>query len=72
MYIHDALGWTFPNARLLCDHFAKEANVTVYMPDFFGGEVLDRQKLLDWKPAELDMEGFQKRNARDVRCVDYH
>lgn len=67
LYVHDALGWTFPNARLLCDHFAREANVTVYMPDFFGREVLDREKVLAGKWAELDMEGFQARNARAIR-----
>lgn len=33
MIIHDIFGWTFPNLRLLADHFAKEANVTVYLPD---------------------------------------
>lgn len=38
--IHDLLGWTFPNVRLLADHYAREANATVYIPDFFGGEVL--------------------------------
>jgi dienelactone hydrolase len=67
LYIHDALGWTFSNARLLADHFAKEANVTVYMPDFFGGEALDAEKLKQGRWAELDMVGFRKRNDRDVR-----
>ena len=33
LLIHDIYGWTFPNLRLLADHFAKEANVTVYLPD---------------------------------------
>jgi dienelactone hydrolase len=67
LYIHDALGWTFPNARLLCDHFAKEANVTVYMPDFFGGEELERTALLEGRWGDIDMVGFQKRNSREVR-----
>ena len=31
--IHDLFGWTFTNARLLADHFAKEVNATVYVPD---------------------------------------
>ena len=30
---HDALGWKMNNTRLLADHFAKEAGVTVYIPD---------------------------------------
>lgn len=33
MIIHDVFGWTFTNLRLLADHFAKEANVTCYLPD---------------------------------------
>lgn len=33
--IHDALGWALKNTRLLADEYAKEANATVYLPDFF-------------------------------------
>lgn len=40
LLIHDAFGWEFPNVRLLADHFAREADATVYVPDFFGGEQL--------------------------------
>jgi len=64
---HDALGWRFGNTRLLADHFAKEANVTVYIPDFFGGEVLDIGLLKAGKFDKLDVEGFKKRNSREVR-----
>lgn len=67
LYIHDALGWKFSNARLLADHFAKEANVTVYMPDFFGGESLEAEKILQSRWAEMDMAGFRKRNDREIR-----
>lgn len=38
LLIHDAYGWEFPNNRLLADHLAKEANATVFLPDFFEGE----------------------------------
>jgi dienelactone hydrolase len=31
--IHDIFGWTFKNLRVLADHFAKEADATVYLPD---------------------------------------
>ncbi|GIC94318.1 dienelactone hydrolase family protein [Aspergillus udagawae] len=44
--IHDLLGWTFPNVRLLADHYAGETNATVYIPDFFGGEVLPFEPIL--------------------------
>lgn len=33
LLIHDIYGWTFSNLRLLADHFAKEANATVYLVD---------------------------------------
>ncbi len=33
MVVHDIFGWTFPNLRLLADHYAQEANATVYLPD---------------------------------------
>ncbi|EJD36890.1 dienelactone hydrolase family protein [Auricularia subglabra TFB-10046 SS5] len=65
--IHDLLGWTFANTRLLADHYAREANVTVYVPDFFGGEVLPHDLILAGRWAELDVRGFLERNAREVR-----
>jgi dienelactone hydrolase len=67
LYVHDALGWQFSNARLLADHFAQEANATVYMPDFFGGEVLDQAAILEGRFGDIDMAGFAARNAREVR-----
>lgn len=33
LIVHDIFGWTFTNIRLIADHFAKEANATVYVPD---------------------------------------
>jgi dienelactone hydrolase len=33
LFISDIYGWKLNNARLLADHFAKEANATVYVPD---------------------------------------
>ncbi|KAH8586906.1 Alpha/Beta hydrolase protein [Bisporella sp. PMI_857] len=68
MIIHDALGWTFVNNRLLADHYAREVNATVYLPDFFGGEVLPADILRDMsRIRELDMKGFLKRNTKDIR-----
>jgi hypothetical protein len=28
LYVHDALGWQFKNARLLADHYAKEVRLS--------------------------------------------
>lgn len=67
LYVHDALGWKFDNARLLADHFAKEANVTVYMPDFFGCEQLDMAAIKEGRWGDVDMQGFKKRNSREAR-----
>lgn len=33
LIVTDIFGWTLPNVRILADHYAKEANVTVYIPD---------------------------------------
>ncbi|KAJ4349318.1 hypothetical protein N0V95_004686 [Ascochyta clinopodiicola] len=67
LYVHDALGWQFGNARLLADHYAREANVTVYLPDFFGGEVLDADAICEGRWGDLDLAGFSQRNARSIR-----
>jgi len=65
--IHDALGWTFVNARLLADHYAQEINATVYLPDFFGGEVLPIQDVLAGKWVEAGIPEFITRNTREIR-----
>jgi dienelactone hydrolase len=67
LYIHDALGWEYVNARLLADHFAREANVTVYMPDFFSGESLDPVATTEGRWADVNIVGFGQRNPRDIR-----
>ncbi|KAI8263220.1 Hydrolase tropI [Colletotrichum sp. SAR11_239] len=67
LYIHDLLGWSFPNARLLADHFAREANATVYVPDFFGGETLPFEPILQGRWHELDLKGYTMRNSREIR-----
>jgi hypothetical protein len=33
LLVHDLFGWTFTNLRILADHFAKECNATVYIPN---------------------------------------
>ncbi|OAP55153.1 hypothetical protein AYL99_10853 [Fonsecaea erecta] len=67
LFIHDALGWTFPNARLLADHYAHEADATVYVPDFFGGEALPFEPILAGRFHEVDFAGFLGRNTREIR-----
>jgi hypothetical protein len=67
MIIHDLLGWTFPNVRLLADHYAREANVTVYVPDFFGGEALPFGPIINGNWDEIDLPGFAKKNSREIR-----
>ncbi|KAJ5107185.1 alpha/beta-hydrolase [Penicillium angulare] len=69
LVIHDLFGWTFPNIRLLADAYAEEVNATVYVPDFFGGEVLSseilRKNPSEWGP--LDLAAFSARNSKEVR-----
>ncbi|OAX79248.1 hypothetical protein ACJ72_06435 [Emergomyces africanus] len=67
MLIHDLFGWTFPNLRILADHYAREANVTVYLPDFFGGRVLSFEDIIAGRFDQLDIPSFMKQNAREIR-----
>lgn len=67
LFVHDLLGWTFPNARLLADHFAEEAGVTVYLPDFFDGWVVDFDLVVTEQFHKIDLAGWQKANGREVR-----
>ena len=70
LLIHDLLGWTFPNLRLLADHFAAEIGATVYMPDFFGGEVVAFEPVLAERFHEIDLKGFMERHGREVRTPE--
>jgi dienelactone hydrolase len=67
LIIHDVFGWTFPNIRLLADHFAKEANVTAYVPDVFGGKILDYDLCHQERYKEAGVDDFLKRNSREIR-----
>lgn len=67
LLIHDAFGWQFPNVRLLADHVAHEVGVTVYVPDFFGGEELPTDKLIKGDLAGFDIPAFMARNSRAMR-----
>ncbi|KAI9159085.1 Hydrolase tropI [Paramyrothecium foliicola] len=65
--IPDLFGWAFTNSRLLADHFAREIDATVFVPDFFGGESLPLDLLLAEKWDQLDLRGFLQRNGRGAR-----
>ncbi|PGH31415.1 esterase/lipase [[Emmonsia] crescens] len=67
MIIHDLFGWTFPNLRILADHYAREANVTVYLPDFFGGLVLSFENIIADRFDLLDLPNLMKKNSREIR-----
>ncbi|KAK3065505.1 hypothetical protein LTS18_006216 [Coniosporium uncinatum] len=68
LMVHDVFGWTFPNLRLLADHYAKEANATVYLPDFFDGEVIDPSTLEDpEKRKNFDLMAFIGRHSKEIR-----
>lgn len=67
LLVHDMLGWAFSNVRLLADHYAREANVTVYVPNFLGDEVVPFDAILNDRWHEVDVAGFGKRNSREIR-----
>ncbi|KAK7184084.1 hypothetical protein DPSP01_001274 [Paraphaeosphaeria sporulosa] len=71
LVIADLFGWSFTNTRLLCDAYAAETPATVYMPDFFGGQVIDPAIIANtnrWN--EFDLEEWSKQNAKDVRWLE--
>ncbi|KAF1849792.1 dienelactone hydrolase family protein [Cucurbitaria berberidis CBS 394.84] len=66
--ITDIFGWTLPNIRILADHYAKEANATVYVPDIFDGEVVDPDALSDPEKAKnFDLGAFLNRHNKEAR-----
>ncbi|KAH7084842.1 Alpha/Beta hydrolase protein [Paraphoma chrysanthemicola] len=66
--VADVFGWTLKNVRILADHYAKEANATVYVPDFLGGEVVDPDALSDpEKSKNFDLMAFIGRNSKEIR-----
>jgi dienelactone hydrolase len=67
LLIHDMLGWTFPNARLLADAYAREADATVYLPDFFDGEVVPFEPILAGRFDQIDLPAWMARHSREVR-----
>ena len=67
LLIHDLGSWEFVNLRLLADHYAREADATVYMPDFFGGETLPLEPILKSRWNEIDLAGFSAKNSRQIR-----
>ncbi|KAI1308928.1 dienelactone hydrolase [Xylaria venustula] len=67
LLIHDLFGWKYPNVRLLADHYAREANVTVYVPDFFDGWVVDWTLVEEERFGEIDLVGLAKKHSREIR-----
>ena len=67
LFISDLFGWSFNNVRLLADHIASETEATVFVPDFFGGEVLDFYLLCEGKLKEAGLDSFILRNSRQIR-----
>ncbi|RWA13680.1 hypothetical protein EKO27_g1432 [Xylaria grammica] len=67
LIVHDLFGWKYPNVRLLADHFAREINVTVYVPDFFGGWVVDWKAVEEDRWGEIDLDGVTKNQSRAIR-----
>ncbi|KIH90257.1 esterase [Sporothrix brasiliensis 5110] len=73
LFIHDVYGWENPNARLMADHYARQTGVTVYVPDFFHGEVLrrsDHPELADAEFLKQHVLPFVGRHPRDARDKD--
>ncbi|EPE04799.1 dienelactone hydrolase family protein [Ophiostoma piceae UAMH 11346] len=73
LIVHDIYGWKATNARLLADHYAREAGVTAYLPDFFQGGVVVRESRPDLNNLEFLQQvilPFLGSHGRDVREPD--
>ncbi|KAI1354452.1 dienelactone hydrolase [Xylaria sp. FL0043] len=67
LLVHDLFGWKYPSVHLIADHFAREVNATVYVPDFFGGWVVDWQAVKDERWNEVDLDGVVRDQSREIR-----
>ncbi|KAK4950275.1 hypothetical protein LTR10_011256 [Elasticomyces elasticus] len=68
LVVADFFGWTMNNIRLLADHYAKTLNATVYVPDFYDGEVMHPDTLSDpERQKAFDREAWLARNSREKR-----
>lgn len=70
LLIHDLFGWRYPNVRLLADHYAREIDATVYVPDFFGGWEADWKLVEQERFQELDLARMARENAREIRAPE--
>ncbi|CAK7235986.1 hypothetical protein SCUCBS95973_009451 [Sporothrix curviconia] len=70
LIIADVFGWSNPNVRLMADHFAREADVTVFVPDFFDGDELRRDDYPELTTEEFFAQHlipFVTRQTRELR-----
>ncbi|KAI4196083.1 MAG: hypothetical protein LQ350_006780 [Teloschistes chrysophthalmus] len=68
MIIADIFGWTFDNTRVLADHFAKDVGATVFVPDFYDGEIIPKEILMDpEKRKGFDLAGWAARHSKEKR-----
>ncbi|KAF2971522.1 hypothetical protein GQX73_g2059 [Xylaria multiplex] len=67
LLVHDIFGWKYPNVRLIADHLAREVNATIYVPDFFGGWVVDWAAVEEDRWSEIDLDGITENQSREIR-----
>ncbi|KAL9603192.1 MAG: hypothetical protein Q9179_002293 [Wetmoreana sp. 5 TL-2023] len=76
LFIADLFGWTLNNNRLLADHFAKEVDATVYVPDFYDGEVVSEETMNDPKTRDHFLQhefgAWVQRNSKETRASAIH
>jgi len=65
LYIHDAYGLPLVNNQLLADTYAKQANVDVYLPDFFNGDAVPVSAMQNI--ASFDFMAWRGRHPKNER-----
>jgi len=53
LFLHDGFGVPFVNNRLLADTYAAETGATVYIPDFFEGDAVPIQVMVEKLPFDF-------------------
>jgi dienelactone hydrolase len=65
LYIADAFGMDFPNNKLLADTYAEQAQVDVYVPDFFHGDAVPVSAVMSKEP--FDFMSWSAKHTKDIR-----
>ncbi|KAG0650459.1 hydrolase tropI [Hyphodiscus hymeniophilus] len=71
LLIHDLLSWTFPNLCLLADYYAREANATVFVPEFIREKGLPFQNQIGGSGQAVDPKMIHPCKIYEARILEF-